>query len=284
MRTRHRFLIPTGVMLGFLAWASPAGAKGPLPFELVISGRDQDREIRILPHEFGREVSGASGYLYGVLDPAAAPTPRPTAAYQVDFYLYVREELTIHGWVARTVYQGPGPDRQRQLFIRLTYYLATDRSPAIARVEKSVLPPPFPSEWVKPTPELERLIGRSITLGRWVPKPAADVSYAREWWPIVGLALACTILLTAWARRREFSGRSAAVATLAVGVSIAEGGIAVSLAAAAGVTMNTEIFGVAVAILLPIAGVLLLLINLLVINAALQWAQRHRSLPVISPQ
>jgi hypothetical protein len=137
---------------------------------------------------------------------------------------------------------------------------------------------------VKPTRELDHLIGRSIALGRWVPKGAADISDGRERWPVVGVVFACTILLTAWAWRGGFSGRSAAVAVLAVGVSVAEGAVAVSLASGAGVTMNTEIFGVAVGILLPVAGVLLLLINLLVINAALQWAQRHRSLPVISPQ
>jgi hypothetical protein len=123
MKTRHRLLIAAGLMLGLVVWAVPADAKGPFPFEVVISGRDQDREIRILPQEFDREMRDASGYLYGILDPAAAPTLRPTAAYQVDFYLYVREELTAHGWVARTVYQGPGSDRHRQLWIRLTYYL-----------------------------------------------------------------------------------------------------------------------------------------------------------------
>ncbi len=204
MRTSHRILIAGGLMLGFLASVAPADAKGPFPFEVVISGRGQDREIRILPQEFEREVSSGSGYLYGVLDPAAAPASRPPAGYQVDFYLYVREELTIHGWVARTVYLGPGPDRQRQLFIQLTYYVATERSPAIARVERSLLSPPFPSEWVKPTRELDNLIGRSISLGRWVPKAAADVSDRREWWPVVGLVLACTILLTAWAWRTGF--------------------------------------------------------------------------------
>lgn len=105
IKTRHRILITAGLLLGLLACPAPAVAKGPSPFQLVISGRDQDREIRILPQEFEREVSGASGYFYGVLDPVAAPTALPSASHQVDFYLYVREELTIHGWVARTVYQ-----------------------------------------------------------------------------------------------------------------------------------------------------------------------------------
>lgn len=273
MRTRQLFLITAGLMLWFVAWAAPADAKGPFPLELVISVRDQDREIRILPQDFYREVRGASGYLYGVLDPAAAPTSLPPAAYQVDFYAYVREELTIRGWVARTIYQGPGPDRHRQLWVRLTYYLATDRSPAIGRVERSQFPPPFASEWVKPTPELESLIGRSIALGRWLRKQAADISYAGEWWPFGGVAIACTILLTAWAWRLGFSRRNLAVATLAAAVTIAEGGIAISLAATVGVTMGTVIFGVADAIVLPIAGVLLLLINLLVITAVLQRAQ-----------
>lgn len=75
-----------------------------------------------------------------------------------------------------------------------------------------------------------------------------------------------------------------AVATLAGGLSIAGGAIATSLAATACITMNTDVFSVEVAILLPIAGVLLLLANLLVIGTALQWAQRHRLLLGVSHQ